>query len=155
MSGGRNFAILIASVAAVLVVGGSIGYVNSRSVVNEGGGSEVHLAGGAGGGEAAGGGGGGGGGGGALGGSSERDELLAMVKERDDTIKNLREKLEEAHEGREIDVRWRCVAMRCFTHSPFTPNTTFLAQASLLFFKRLLYFVPPFVHGISGGCGAT
>lgn len=38
-------------------------------------------------------------------GSSERDELLAMIKERDDTVKNLREKLEETYEGRETDVR--------------------------------------------------
>jgi len=34
-----------------------------------------------------------------------RPSVPAMVKERDDTIKNLRAKLEDVYEGRETDVR--------------------------------------------------
>ena len=99
--------ILIASVAAVLVIGGGIGYANSRGGAEGGehGGAAVA-------------------GGGSFG-SSERDELLAMVKERDDTIKNLREKLEEAYEGREIDVS--------VTNTPRC-TLNFVHTSSLLFF---------------------
>ena len=86
MSGGRNIGVAIAAVAAVLlVVGVSMGYFTSASAAwpsSFQGGSDAAA--------------------GVP--STERDELLAMVKERDDTIKNLREKLEEAFEGRELDV---------------------------------------------------
>lgn len=112
MSGGRNLAILIASVAAVLVIGSGIGYANSLGAEATGADSVNGIA---------------------LGGSSERDELLAMVKERDDTIKNLREKLEEAYEGREIDVRER--------DDPF-PSHPFLTTTISFSFSRGIKLFP-------------
>lgn len=138
MSGGRNLAILLASVAAVLVVGSGIGYVNSLGPEAAGADSGNGVA---------------------SGGSSERDELLAMVKERDDTIKNLREKLEEAYEGREIDVRAREDPFPSRSPLPFSRGITlFPSLSSFLLFmlwRSLVYALPRISPGCTASCVMT